>query len=77
MAERVFDVACDTKVVPSRFGKSFETPLPSLKDMQHVFMELPKMVWFLCCDLWDRWTGVNVGRIRTRLHDTAQRSMRT
>lgn len=60
MAERVFDSAYDIKMVPSRFEKRFKTPLPSPKDMQHVFMELPKMVWFLCYDLWDRWTGVNI-----------------
>jgi uncharacterized SAM-binding protein YcdF (DUF218 family) len=59
MAGRVFDSAYDIKMVPSRFGKRFETPLPSLQDVQHVLMEFPKMIWFLCYDLWGRWTGVN------------------
>jgi hypothetical protein len=57
MAGRIFDSAFDIRIVPSRLEKRFETPLPSSKDMQHVFMELPKMVWFLCYDMWDRWTG--------------------
>jgi uncharacterized SAM-binding protein YcdF (DUF218 family) len=60
MAERVFDSTYDITMVPSRFEKKFETPLPSQQDMRHVFTELPKMAWFICYDLWDRWIGVNL-----------------
>ncbi|MGD1076305.1 MAG: hypothetical protein ABR903_09575 [Thermodesulfovibrionales bacterium] len=57
---RVFDSAYDITLVPSRFEKRFDAPLPSQKDMKHVFTELPKMIWFLCYDLWDCWMGVNL-----------------
>jgi uncharacterized SAM-binding protein YcdF (DUF218 family) len=59
MAARVFDPSYDVKLVPSRFEKKFEAPLPSQKDVQHVMTEFPKMIWFLCYDPWDRWIGVN------------------
>jgi uncharacterized SAM-binding protein YcdF (DUF218 family) len=56
---RVFDSSYDIKLVPTRFEKRFEAPLPSQKDMLNVITEFPKMVWFLCYDIWDRWSGVN------------------
>jgi uncharacterized SAM-binding protein YcdF (DUF218 family) len=59
MAGRVFDSTYEIRIVPSRFEKSVGTPLPSLKDMQHVVMELPKMVWFLSYDTWERMGGVH------------------
>lgn len=55
----VFDSSYDIKLVPSRFEKKFEAPLPSPKDIQHVFTEFPKMAWFLSYDLWNRSNGPN------------------
>ena len=59
MANMVFDSAYDIELVPSRYLKSFEIPLPSRMDMEHVFTELSKMVWFRCYDLLERMTGTN------------------
>lgn len=53
MANRVFGSAYDITLVPSRFEKKFEIPMLSLKSLQHIFMEFPKVIWFLCYDFWD------------------------
>ena len=59
ITDRVFDSSYDIKLVPSRFEKKDVAPVPSQQDLQHVFTEFPKMVWFLCYDLWDRSNGAN------------------
>lgn len=56
---RVFNSSYDIKVVPSRFEKKITASLLSQQDIQHVFTEFPKIVWFLFYDTWDRWSGVN------------------
>jgi hypothetical protein len=56
---RVFNSSYDIKLVASRFENKFDTSLPSQQDIQHVITEFPKIVWFLFCDTWDRWRGVN------------------
>ncbi|MGC1456591.1 MAG: hypothetical protein WA946_15510 [Nitrospirota bacterium] len=53
----VFDPSYDIELVPSRFEKRFEAPLPSQKDIHHVFTEFPKMAWFLSYGLWNRSNG--------------------
>jgi hypothetical protein len=58
IADRVFNSSYDIKLVPSRFEKKFGIPMLSLKSLQHIFMEYPKVVWFLCYDLWERWIGL-------------------
>ena len=54
MAGRVFDSSYDIKLVPSRFEKKIGIPMLSLESLQHICMELPKMIWFFCYDLWYR-----------------------
>jgi len=56
MANRVFGSTYAIKLVPSRFEEKVETLMPSLKSLQIVFTEFPKVVWFLCYELWDSWT---------------------
>jgi hypothetical protein len=53
---KVFDSAYDITLVPSRFEKSFETTLSSMNNLLSIFMEYPKMIWFLCYDFWDNRT---------------------
>jgi len=64
IAGRVFNSSYDIKLVPSRFAKKFEIPMLSLKSLQHISMEFPKMVWFLCYDFWDRWIGLPSWKIK-------------
>lgn len=53
IAGRVFDSSYDIKLAPSRFEKKFGIPELSLESLQHVFMEFPKIIWFLCYDFRD------------------------
>lgn len=55
MTGRVFDSSYDIKFVPSRFEKRFKVSFPSRKDLEHVFTEYIKMIWFLCYHLCDGW----------------------
>lgn len=75
IAKSVFDSQYDLRMVPSRFMTKYESPLPSLKNMQNVFMEFPKMAWFFCYDLWGRWSKTNrqpiVEQISLLLDDAA------
>jgi hypothetical protein len=32
--------------------RRYDSFVPSLNDMQNVFMEIGKMSWFLCYDFW-------------------------
>ena len=54
IAGRVFESSYDIKLVSSRFEKKFGIPMLSLESLQHICMEFPKMIWFLCYDFWDR-----------------------
>ncbi|MFZ2418395.1 MAG: ElyC/SanA/YdcF family protein [Smithellaceae bacterium] len=64
IAASVFDSTYAIKLIPSRFEKSFGNHLPSLKDMGQVFTEYPKVVWFLCYDLWERCIGLPSWKIK-------------
>jgi hypothetical protein len=55
----VFDASYNIILVPSRYENKFEVISALQKDMQHVLMEFPKMIWFLCYERWEWWSGMN------------------
>jgi len=57
ISSRVFGSSYDIIFAASHFEKRYEVPLTLQQDLQHVFTEGPKIFWFLCYDLWDRWAG--------------------
>ena len=59
ITDRVFDPSYDIKLVPTRFENRYSASLPSRQDVQHVFTEISKMIWFYCYGPWDRSTGPN------------------
>jgi hypothetical protein len=52
IAGSVFGPSYTITLVPSRFMRRYDSFVPSLNDMQNVFMEIGKMSWFLCYDFW-------------------------
>lgn len=59
ITDRMFGPEYEITLAPTRFERSNGWWIALWQDLPHVFTELPKMCWFLCYDLRDRWTRVN------------------